>query len=304
MTFTPRASAVSRRDFLLGCTAAAMLAPAWARAAQAAPAAKRAKIPLGLELYSVRGELQKDLMGTLRAVAGMGYEVVEFYSPYVSWTPAYAKDVRALLNDLGMRCLSTHNPAASLIDAGTMAKAIELNQILGSRYIIAASPPRGANGVEGWKRTCEQFTAGTEQLLKHDLRPGYHNHATEWKPLSEGGPHVMQIIAANTPKEFSLQLDIGTALEAGIDTVAWIRANPGRITSVHLKEWTPGKKEDEKAYRVLFGEGVAPWREIVAAAEAGGGVEFYLMEQEGSRFSEFETAQRCFEAWQKFRAGL
>jgi hypothetical protein len=69
---------------------------------------------IGIELYSVRGELMKDLMGTVRAVAKMGYEVVEFYSPYYSWTPAYAKEVRRLLDDLGIRCPSTHNSAANL----------------------------------------------------------------------------------------------------------------------------------------------------------------------------------------------
>src|SRR5229473_5371238 len=76
----------------------------------AAPAGKH--IPIGVELYSVRDELAKDLMGTVRAVAKMGYEVVEFYAPYYTWTPEYAKSVRALLNDLGIRCHSTHNDAA------------------------------------------------------------------------------------------------------------------------------------------------------------------------------------------------
>jgi sugar phosphate isomerase/epimerase len=90
-------------------------------------------------------------------------------------------------------------------------------------------------------------------------------------------------------------------MEAGADPVAWIKANPGRIRSVHLKDWTPGKHEDEKGYRVLFGEGVSPWAGIIAAVESVGGVEFYLMEQEGSRYPEFETAQRCLATWKKFR---
>ena len=107
----------------------------------------------------------------------------------------------------------------------------------------------------------------------------------------------------NTPKEFILQLDVGTCLEAGADPIAWIRANPGRTKSVHLKDWAPGGKADEKGYRVLFGEGAAPWKEITVTAESVGGVEFYLLEQEGSRFPEFETAERCLASWKKFRAG-
>ena len=75
-----------------------------------------------------------------------------------------------------------------------------------------------------------------------------------------------------------------------------INANPGRIESLHPKDWAPGDKANKKGYRVLFGEGVAPWKDIIAAAESVGGVDFYLMEQEGSRFSEFETAERCLAA--------
>jgi len=295
----------SRRNFLAfsAAASAAVLSPSTMLAAAAAKGGTgRKKIPIGIELYAVRGELTRDLPGTLRKVAEIGYECVEFYSPYVSWTFPYAKEVRALIDDLGLRCYSTHNGAVSLTDPGIMAKAIELNQILGSRYIIAASPPRGVNGADGWKRAAEQFSAATEQLKTHGLAPGFHNHASEWKPVGEGGPRAMDILAANTPPEFVLQLDVGTAVEMGVDTVAWIKANPGRIKSVHLKDWTPGTKEEGKAFRVLFGEGVTPWKDLIAAAEAVGGVEFYLMEQEGSRFPEFETAERCLATWKKMRA--
>ena len=138
--------------------------------------------------------------------------------------------------------------------------------------------------------------------LRDAIAAGFHNHQTEWKQL-ENGQRVMDVIAANTPKEFVLQFDVGTCLEAGADPIAWIKANPGRIRSVHLKDWAPGNAADNKGYRVLFGEGVAPWADITAAVESAGGVEFYLLEQEGSRFSEFETAQHCLANWEKFRGG-
>jgi sugar phosphate isomerase/epimerase len=293
-------AAFSRRDFLKfsgAASAAALVSAATPRAF----AASAKKIPVGIELYAVRGELQKDLKGTVTRVAKMGYECVEFYSPYLGWTPAYAKEIRTLLDDLGIKCHSTHNPAAALTDEGSMTKAIELNQLLGSRYIIAASPPRGVTGVDGWKRVAEQFSAASTKLKTHGLFAGFHNHGIEWQPLLEGGPHAMRLLAQGTPKEFALQLDVGTALSAGVDCVAWIKANPGRIRSVHLKDWTPGTKEEEKAYRVLFAEGIAPWKEIFAAAESVGGAEFYLMEQEGSRYSEFETAERCLATYRKLR---
>jgi sugar phosphate isomerase/epimerase len=89
-----------------------------------------------------------------------------------------------------------------------------------------------------------------------------------------------------------LQLDVGTCLETGNDPVAWIRANPKRIRSLHLKDWSPAK-----GYRVLFGQGVAPWKKIFEAAESVGGVEYYLIEQEGSDYPELETADRCLVAY-------
>ena len=111
----------------------------------------------------------------------------------------------------------------------------------------------------------------------------------------------MEVIAANTPPEFVLQLDVGTCLEAGVDPIAWMKANPGRIRSLHLKDWAPGSEANQKGYRVLFGEGIGPWPEIFATAESIGGVEFYLMEQEGSRFSELETAKRCLDTYRNMR---
>jgi sugar phosphate isomerase/epimerase len=111
----------------------------------------------------------------------------------------------------------------------------------------------------------------------------------------------MEVIAAGTPKEVMLQLDVGTCVEAGADPVAWIRANPGRIRSIHCKDWGAGGGPN-RGYRVLFGEGDAPWKAIFTAAESAGGVEYYLIEQEGSRFPELETAQRCLENWKKMRA--
>ena len=268
-------------------------------APESAPAPAR-KLPIGLELYSVRGALAKDLPGTLRAVAKIGYEAVEFYSPYYSWTPSYAKEVRALMDDLGLRCYSTHNHIESFTPGEGMAKAIELNQIIGARHLIMASAPKGTAGLEGWKELSGRLTAAVAQLQPHGLTAGYHNHQAEWQPL-EGGLRIMDVIAANTPKEFVLQFDVGTCMEAGADPIAWIKAHPGRIKSVHLKDWAPGKAEDGKGYRVLFGEGVSPWAGIIAAAESVGGVEFYLMEQEGSRFPELETAQRCLESWKQLR---
>lgn len=275
---------LTRRGFL-SMTAAAPFALA------SIPKTKR--VPVGIELYSVRNELSQDLFGTVKAVAKMGYEVVEFYSPYYNWTTDYAKEVRKLLDDLGIRCLSTHNGANSFTPEG-IQKAIDLNQIIGSRDIVMASPGR-ISGPDAWKVVSERLTQSAEKLRPLKMRAGYHNHKSEF--VETDGVRPMQVIAANTPKDVVLQLDVGTCVEAGVDPVGWIMANKGRINSIHCKDW--GSKE---GYHVLLGEGDAPWKKIFEAAESVGGVEFYLIEQEGSRLTPFETAERCLATYKKMRA--
>jgi sugar phosphate isomerase/epimerase len=270
-------------------------------AGAAAPLALRAagykRIPVGLELFSVREELAKDLPATVTAVAKMGYQVVEFFAPYYEWTEDYAKQVRKQMDDLGIRCNSTHNSPASFSAPG-MQKAIDLNRILGTEFIVMASAGR-VTGIDGWKALASTLAEAAEKFQTAGLRAGYHNHQTEFQLLE--GKRPIEVLAANTPKEFMLQFDVGTAVEVGYDPVAWIKANPGRINSIHCKDWAPGTPDDNKAYRVLFGEGVCPWAKIFDAAESVGGVEYYLIEQEGSRYPELETAQRCLDNWKKMR---
>ncbi len=276
---------LSRRSFL-----------ALAAGAPALPAlAQSRRIPIGLELYSVRDELKQDLAGTVRAVAKLGYEVVEFYAPYYQWTEAQAKDVRKLLDDLGIRCLSTHNGPQSFEAAG-ISKAIELNQIIGSKYIVLASAGR-ENSLDAWKGVAERLNQASEKFQPLGLRAGYHNHAAEFKPMD--GKRPMEVLAANTNKDVMLQLDVGTCVEAGSDPVAWINQNPGRIRSIHCKDWSP---DAGKGYKVLFAEGVAPWKQIFEAAEKTGGVEYYLIEQEGSAYPPLDTAERCLATYKKMRS--
>lgn len=253
----------------------------------------RNHIPVGLELYSVRNDLKKDLMGTVRSVAKLGYQCVEFYAPYFEWPTEYARLVRKELDNLGIHCFSTHNDFASLSPEG-IGKAIELNHILGARYVVLAHPG-DVKGIEGWKQVAEKLNKASDTLISNGLHAGYHNHDAEWRPVD--GQKPMEILAANFDKSIMLQLDVGTCLEVGSDPVAWVEKNPGRIRSMHCKDWSP-----DKGYGVLFGEGVAPWKKLFAAAETVGGIEYYLIEQEGSSYSEMETAERCLKAYRELRA--
>jgi sugar phosphate isomerase/epimerase len=254
------------------------------------------QIPVGLELYSVRGEYGRDLPATVTAVAKMGYEVVEFWAPYFEWTPAQARDVRKFLDDLGIKCHSTHNNGAQFTQAN-LQKAIELNQIIGSKAIIQASEPAPRpRTLDDWKVLAAKLTSFSEQLKPLGMTTGYHNHQSEW-PLMEG-QRPMDVIAANTPKDVVLQFDVGTCVEAGADPIAWINANPGRIKSVHCKDWTK-----EQGFNVAFGEGYTQWPRLLDALEKTGGVEYYLIEQETGQTSggELPMVQRCLANWKKMR---
>ena len=275
----------SRRSFL---AMSAMLP--WALKSVASASA----IPVGLELYSVRDALKQDPEGTVRTVAQMGYQVVEFYAPYFQWTDSQAKQMRKLLDDLGVRCYSTHNDA-SYFSSTNINRARDLNLILGSKYLVmASSDPKSS--ADAWKALADQLNSAAETLEPSGLKPGYHNHQAEFSGAV--GQRPMDILAKTTKPTVMLQLDVGTCVEAGADPVAWIRANPGRIRSIHCKDWSP---DPAKGYKVLFGEGVADWKGIFQAAEGVGGIEYYLIEQEGSRFSEFDTARKCLQAYRALR---
>jgi sugar phosphate isomerase/epimerase len=275
---------ISRRTFLGAMAAAPLVA--------AASASK--SIPVGLELYSVRDNLNKDLMGTVRGVARMGYQCVEFYAPYYDWTTDYAGKVRAELDELGIHCYSTHNDLDSFTPEG-LSKAMDLNKTLGSRYVVLASPGE-LRSLDDYKRVAETLNRADDTMKRQGLHAGYHNHDAEWRPAE--GRRPMEVLSATLDKDIMLQLDVGTCLEAGGDPVAWIKQNPRRIRSMHVKDWSP-----QRGYKVLTGEGVAPWKKLFAAAETTGGIEYYLIEQEGSDYPEMETAEKCLAAFRKLHAG-
>ena len=281
----------SRRSFL----AMSAVLPLALRRLTSVAAASRS-IPVGLELYSVRDALKQNPEGTVRAVAGMGYQAVEFYAPYFEWTEPQAKQMRKLLDDLGMKCYSTHNDEA-YFSPKNIERARDLNLLLGAKYMVQAwSDPKPR--LDGWKAVAHNLNSAADKLAPAGLNVGYHNHDAEWRSVE--GKRPIEVIASNTKPSVMLQLDVGTCLEAGGDPVAWIRANPGRIRSIHCKDWS---RDPAVGYKTLFGEGVADWKGIFQASENGGGIEYYLIEQEGSRFPELETARRCLDAFRATHVG-
>lgn len=276
------ASPVSRRTFL-----AALGGVPLAGRTLAAERPGRT-IPIGIQMYSVRDEEKRDLPGTLRGLREMGYECVEFWAPYFDWTPARAREVRKQLDDLDLRCYSNHTAAKHFADEH-LPHVIELNHILGSRHVIMAHAGPQAD-LDGWRHTAEVLAGTAPKLKAANLGCGYHNWDVDFRPV--GGTRPIDILTGNTPKEVGFQLDVATCLAAGTDPLAFIKANAGRIRTYHLKDWSD---DPQRHYRVLLGEGIGPWKELLHLAETVGGLQHHLIEQEGSRFPPMETARRCLE---------
>ena len=276
----------SRRSFL----ALSTMLP-WALRARASTS-----IPVGLELYSVREALKLDPFATVRAVAELGYECVEFYAPYFDWSESETKQMRKLMDDLGIRCFSTHNDEA-FFKPENLERARDRNLILGSKYVVLSSSSQ-KSALDAWEGLADSLNIVADKLESSGLRVGCHNHQVEFRPIQ--GQRPIEVLAKNTKPSIMLQLDVGTCIEAGSDPVEWIRSNPGRIRSIHCKDWSP---DAGKGYRVLLGEGAADWKAIFAAAESVGGVEYYLVEQEGSRLSEIETAKACLKTFREKHSG-
>jgi sugar phosphate isomerase/epimerase len=258
-------------------------------------AAKRKRIPIALELYSVRDECKRDIKGTVRAVAKMGYDGVEFFATYFDYSLEELKELRKLLDDLGIRCFSTHN-SAKFLTPELLPRAIEVNQILGNQQIIQASAPKIPT-AKGWNELAERLNAAAAKLKPLGMRVGYHNHDVEFRPVD--GTIPWEILAGNTTKDVILQFDVGAAISAGADPIAWMKRYPGRTVTMHVKDYSP---DPAKGFKVLTGEGVAPWKKIFKLAEKSGGLECYIIEQEGSGYPPLETVERCLKAMRKLRA--
>jgi sugar phosphate isomerase/epimerase len=226
-------------------------------------------IPIGLELWTVRTDVNADLTAALTRVASLGYQVVEFYSTYLNWMLPYARDVRAHLDDLGLACRSTHNGMRAFTPEA-LAKTVELNAILGSELAVIASVPAIAD-LDGWRRAADDFAEVSQRLRPHGLAAGFHNHQQEWTRID--GELPMDIVASQTPEDLILQFDVGPACQHGVDPVRWILAHAGRVRSLHLRDWSA-----TRGYQIAFGEGDCPWRNILNAAESGGGVQTCLIE--------------------------
>jgi sugar phosphate isomerase/epimerase len=226
------------------------------------------RIPIALQLYSVRKACEQDLPGTLKAVAEMGYEGVEFAGYYGRSAP----ELRAMLDDLGLRCAGTHTGLNTILP-DELEKTADFARTLGHRFLIVPGlPEERRNSRAAWLETARLFDRASRQAAEHGMLVGYHNHAVEFQPMD--GELPWDTFFSNTPAEVVMQVDIGNALHGGGDPIPYIERYPGRALTVHLKEHSESNPE------APVGEGDVDWPRVFGLCESVGGTEWYIVEWE------------------------
>ena len=225
------------------------------------------RIPIGVQLYSVRGAAQRDLPGTLEAIAKMGYDGVEFAGYY----GRPIEELRKMLDDNGLKCCGTHTGFGELRD-DRFEQTAEIHEILGAKFIIV---PGGLSNNDLARHTewVNEFNRISAKAKERGLYIGYHAHGYDSNLLD--GISSWQRFFDATAQEVVHQMDIGNFKDGGGDPYAMIERYPGRSRTVHLKEGgqrAPGNP--------IIGEGTVDWERAFELCETVGGTEWYIVEDE------------------------
>lgn len=247
----------------------------------------------GLQLYSVREDMQKDPAGTLKALSDMGYKYVE-HANYVDrkfygYSPT---EFKKRLDDLGLKMPSGHTVMHSgHWDAATndftdkWKATVEDAATLGQKYVISPwMDEKVRKDQDALKRTLDMFNKSGELCRKSGMKFGYHNHDFEIS-TKVGDETLYDVILKNTDPEYVIhQIDIGNFYGVGGRAQDYIKRYPNRFASMHVKDEIKAKDskgEMEGGYEsTVLGTGVVNVKEVLEMAKKSGGTEHYIIEQE------------------------
>ena len=247
------------------------------------------KIPIGLQLYSVRGECGKDLPAALKSVAEIGYEAAEpwgYGGEALEWQGWPVKDIRKMYDDNGLICCGFHLATGALL-GDNLERTIEMNQELGNKFLIIAADKQRMSSVDTIMELAGILNGVSEKLAPLGMLTGYHAHGFDFEKFN--GETAWEILFSNTRDEVVMQMDIGNCASGGGDPIAMLEKFPGRARSVHLKDFGGGPES-------VIGEGEADWERIFELCETSHHPEWYVVEEGGQEGLGFDVSRRSLEA--------
>ncbi len=241
-------------------------------------------IPIGIQLYMVREDCQKDLPGTFAKLKQMGYEGVEF-AGYYDHT---AEQLKKALDDAGLVCCGSHVRIPTLL-GDELEKTIAFNKVLENDYLIVPwLDEKYRDSHEAWLETAALFNEIWEKVEPSGLRLGYHNHTMEFEQ-EMGGELPWETFFNNTAEPIIMQVDVGNGLNGGVDPTPYVEKYPGRSVTVHLKDWwSDGTKGP-------VGEGEVDWDKFFGLCESVGGTKWYIIEQGCDECTPLECAEKSLQ---------
>ena len=258
----------SRRDFAKTLSAAALgyaLRPLASSPQLLAPRRKLDRI--GLQLYTVRHQMEKDLEGTIARVAATGYREVEF-AGYFGKSP---RDVRALLDHHALSSPSSHVSLAP----DQWRAALDAAPVVGHRYLVIAwIPAEERHTLDDYKRWAERLNRAATEAKAAGLQLAYHNHDFEFVPLDGKLPYDV-LLAETDPKLVQLEMDLYWIVKGGQDPLAYFARWPGRFPMVHVKD-SAGPPDHKMA---AVGGGKIDFRKIFAQSDQAG-IRHYFVEHD------------------------
>jgi sugar phosphate isomerase/epimerase len=277
---------ISRRNFMMK---GSLALTATALASRSLFAAKPGQELVGLQLYSVRDDMKKDPLGTLKQLSAMGYKHVE-HANYVDrkFYGHGAKEFKKILSDLGMEMPSGHTvlggkhwDAAKKDFTDLWKYTVEDAATVGQQFVISPSLEKEYWKTAGdLKKFMDVFNKSGELCKKSGMKFGYHNHAFEFGEKLDGTP-VYDIMLQNTdPSLVIQQLDIGNLYNGGAKAIDIVRQYPGRFQSMHVKDEILSKEGNEKYESTVLGTGIVNVKEVIDLGRKSGGTIHFIIEQE------------------------
>lgn len=276
---------ISRRDFLAAIGAIGGATLTRSLRAQGAARAPRRLERIGIQLYSVRAEMQRDLDATLARIAAIGYREVEF-AGYFGRTPA---EIRSIVRAHHLSAPSTHI-GYDLLRSG-WDKALDDALAAGHAVVtIPWLPEDSRRTVADWRRVADEFNAGAARARARGLGFAYHNHNFEFQ-RADGTTLLDTLLERTQPDLVSFELDIYWMVRAGEDPAAYIRRYPKRFTMLHAKD--AGGPPDHAMVDV--GAGTIDFAAILRADAAGPASVRHVFVEHDQPADPFGFARRSFE---------